>query len=69
MAKVTVEFIVDRDGKVLNPVVVQTTHDGFNDAAMAGVSRWRFRPGWKNGKKVNTRMSVPIIFRIVSGDT
>jgi protein TonB len=67
-AKVVVEFIVNAEGKVLNPVVVDTTHDGFNDAAMAGVSRWRFRAGMKGGRKVNTRMSVPIIFRIVSGE-
>jgi protein TonB len=67
-AKVTVEFIVDRDGKVLNPVVVQSTHEGFNEAAVVGVSRWRFRPGMKGGKKVNTRMSVPILFRIVTDE-
>jgi len=31
---------------------------------MAGVSRWRFRPGMRGGRRVNTRMSVPIIFRV-----
>ncbi len=67
-AKVTVEFIVDREGKVLSPIVVASSHEGFNDAAMSGVSRWRFHPGMKGGRKVNTRMSVPIIFRVVSGE-
>ena len=67
-ARVVVEFIVTTEGKVINPVVVDTNHEGFNDAAMSGVSRWRFRPGMKGGRKVNTRMSVPILFKIVSGD-
>lgn len=63
-AKVTVEFIVDTEGRVLNPVVVATTFPGFEEAAATGVSRWRFRAGMRGGRRVNTRMSVPIIFRI-----
>jgi protein TonB len=67
-AMVKVEFIVDTEGKVLNPVIVETTHPGFDEAAALGVSKWKFRPGWKNGRKVNTRMQVPIIFKLLSGD-
>jgi protein TonB len=61
-ATVRVEFIVDTEGRVVNPVVVHTTVSGFEDAALAGVAKWRFRPGWKGGRKVNTRMAVPIVF-------
>jgi len=32
------------------------------------VSRWQFRPGMKAGKKVNTRMRVPLIFRVIEND-
>ena len=67
-ADVMVEFIVDRDGKVLNPFVTETTNAAFNDAAVTGVARWRFRPGVKAGQKVNTRMSVPILFKITDTD-
>ena len=63
-ARVVVEFIVDTDGRVHSPVVTDTTIVGFEDAAMSGVSRWRFRPGMRSGRRVNTRMSVPIIFRV-----
>ena len=63
-ARVLVEFIVDTDGRVRNPMAVEDTHPGFVAAAIAGVEKWRFRPGMKGGRKVNTRMSVPIIFRI-----
>jgi len=34
-------------------------------AAYDGVRQWRFRPGMKGGRKVNVRMQVPIVFRIV----
>lgn len=62
---VVLEFIVDTQGKVLDPVVIDTTHHGFDDSAMAGVSRWKFRPGFKGGRKVATRMRVPIVFKLL----
>ena len=67
-ATVRVEFIVDTEGRVLNPVVIESSHPGFNEAATAGVNRWKFRAGFKNGRKVNTRMLVPIVFRLVIND-
>ena len=67
-AVVKVEFIVDPDGRVLNPVAVESTHPGFNDAAALGVAKWRFRAGIKHGRKVNTRMQVPIIFELVDAE-
>jgi protein TonB len=63
--RVRVEFVVDTEGRVHNPFVVESTHPGFDEAAMTGVMRWKFRPGFKNGRKVNTRMQVPIVFKIV----
>jgi protein TonB len=60
---VMVEFIVDVNGVVLDPMVRDSTHHGFDEAALAGVSRWKFKPGFKAGRKVNTRMRVPIIFK------
>lgn len=64
-ATVSVEFIVDVNGRVLDPVVHESANSGFNDAALIGVSRWKFRPGIKAGRKVNTRMRVPIVFQIL----
>lgn len=63
-ATVTVEFVVDVDGRVVHPMVVQTTHPGFSDAALQGVARWRFRAGLRGGQRVNTRMVVPIVFTL-----
>jgi protein TonB len=61
---VKVEFVVDVEGRVAETQVVETTHRAFNDAAVSAVSKWKFRPGVKNGRKVNTRMCVPIVFTL-----
>lgn len=66
-ATVVVEFIVDTQGRVVNPVTIESNIPGFDEAAVTGVQKWRFRPGVRGGTKVNTRMRVPIIFRIVDG--
>ncbi|HEX2852321.1 MAG TPA: energy transducer TonB [Opitutaceae bacterium] len=66
-AQVVVEFIVSSRGEVVNAFVISSTHHAFEDAALAGVGKWKFRPGLRGGRKVNTRLRVPILFRIVEG--
>ena len=61
---VHVEFVVNAEGRVLDAQVFDTTHPGFNDAAVGAVSKWKFRPGFKAGARVNTRMRVPIVFSV-----
>jgi periplasmic protein TonB len=64
-ASVMVEFVVDTDGRVLAPAIVESTHHSFDDAALAGVARWKFRAGVRGGKKVPSRMRVPIVFKTI----
>jgi periplasmic protein TonB len=64
-ATVVVEFIVETTGGVSGAFAYSTTHRGFNDAAVHGVERWKFRPGIRAGRKVNTRMRVPITFTLL----
>ena len=66
--RVVVGFIVDSRGDVVAPYVVESSHRGFEVAAITGVAKWKFRPGIKGGKRVNTRMQVPIIFRLTEPD-
>ncbi len=61
---VNVEFIVDARGEVVHARVLNSTHPGFEEAAVIGVMKWKFRPGMKAGRKVNSRMMVPIKFTI-----
>jgi protein TonB len=63
-AEVVVDFIVDKKGKVSWAKATSSTHHGFEDAAVLGVSRWQFKPGMKSGRAVNTRMRVPLHFRV-----
>lgn len=67
-AEVVVEFIVDTRGETREVRVVSSTHHGFEQAAVDGVGKWRFRPGMKTGRKVNTRMMVPIRFTVLNAD-
>jgi periplasmic protein TonB len=62
---VIVQFVVDAEGRVVEPVVVESSHSAFNDAAITGVARWKFRPGIRGGRKVNVRMQVPINFKVL----
>jgi periplasmic protein TonB len=62
--EVTVCFIVDTNGDVRSAYVVSSSRRDFEDAAVQAVSKWKFKPGWKGGRPVNTRMLVPLIFRI-----
>lgn len=67
-AEVVVEFVVDTRGDTRDIRVISSTHSGFEPASIDGISRWRFRPGMKDGRKVNTRMMIPIRFSVVDGD-
>ncbi len=63
--KVVVEFIVDTEGVPRDFRVISSTDKAFEEPAIAAVARWRFKPGIKDGRPVNCRMTVPIGFDIV----
>lgn len=62
--EVTIQFIVDTNGDVRDPFVVKSSQREFEAAALQAVSKWKFRPGRKGGKAVNTRMIVPMVFSL-----
>lgn len=62
--EVIVEFIVDTDGNVRNAFAVRSSQREFETAAVQAVSKWKFRPGKKGGRVVNTRMQQPISFSL-----
>jgi TonB family protein len=57
-----IEFIVDRDGRVLFPRIVSSTHEDFGWAAATAVAQWKFNPPMRSGQRVDARMTVPVIF-------
>ncbi len=65
--EVRLEFVVDRTGKVVNPVVVQSSNPAFDQPAIDALLKWKFEPARVDGRAVNTKMAVPIIFEIDGG--
>lgn len=63
---VVVEFVVNRDGSVSSAAVVDSTHVAFEQPAVNAVSRWKFKPGKKSGRPVNTRVRQLITFNYVA---
>ncbi len=62
--EVLVDFIVDPSGKVRNATAVHSSQREFEESACAAVSKWKFRPGIKNGHPVYVHMQVPIVFTL-----
>jgi periplasmic protein TonB len=62
--EVVVDFIVDTNGDVQNAYAVRSSQREFEAAAVQAVSKWKFRPGRKGGRNVNTHMQVPIVFTL-----
>ena len=66
--EVVVDFIVSSDGEAKNAFAVKSSQREFEAAAVAAVSQWKFAPGQKGGRLVNTRMQVPIVFSPAKGE-
>ena len=60
--EVQIRFVVDRTGRVVDPVVESSNSPAFNEPAIAAVLKWKFAPAMVDGRAVNARMTVPIIF-------
>jgi protein TonB len=57
-------FIVDSTGTVRDPYVVESSHREFEQPAIQAIQKWKFRPGKRGGRAVNTRMELPLVFNI-----
>jgi len=62
--EVLVAFIVGTTGDVVDAYAVRSTQREFEAPAVQAVMKWKFRPGRKGGRAVNTRMQVPIVFNL-----
>jgi len=61
---VVVEFVVDQEGNVVVANATESTNPAFDAAAVNAVSRWKFRPGKKNGRAVSTRVRQVVTFNL-----
>ncbi len=60
----TIQFFVDENGVVSDPVEVSSTHREFVKPCFDAVMQWRFTPGMKNGRKVATKMQQTVPFKL-----
>jgi protein TonB len=60
---VSIRFLVTREGTVSSFSVIKATPEGiFDEAARRSVLRWKFKPGVKDGKAVDTWVEMDIEF-------
>jgi protein TonB len=63
---VTLSFVVNEDGRVNESSieVLDSSHEGFADAARRAVSRMRFRPAKVNNQAVKVKVQIPVSFTV-----
>jgi RNA polymerase sigma factor (sigma-70 family) len=61
---VVVSLVVDSDGMVRDAFPAKSTRPEFEAAAVQAIKQWKFDPGVKGGRFVNTRLELPITFSL-----
>lgn len=62
--RVIVQFVVDEQGRVVDPVVVRGIGAGCDEEAIRAVQLAQFKPGKQRGRLVRVKMSLPITFKL-----
>lgn len=62
--RVFVQFVVDENGNVVDPVVTRGLGAGLDEEAIRAVSNAKFTPGKQRGQPVRVKMSLPITFKL-----
>lgn len=63
--KVLISCEIDAGGKIISSKVRQSSgHPELDKAALSAVSRWKFKPGTKGGRKVRSSCVVPFNFEV-----
>ena len=61
---VVLHAVISKDGQVESLRVVSSAHPALNDAALAAVAQWRFRPYLLNGVAVEVEAQITVNFVI-----
>jgi protein TonB len=60
---VSVIFVVDEHGRVVEPRIEKSSHPAFERPALDAVRQWKFEPAVKAGQRVSCRMRAPLRFQ------
>ena len=59
------QFTVNPKGETQDILIIEADPPGiFNDSALEAIKQWRFNPGYKNGKPVCVRVSLPLKYHL-----
>jgi protein TonB len=61
---VVVQAVVDANGRVTDARVLRTAHRLLNDAAIAAVRQYEYRPGLRNGVPSQFSVQETVAFRL-----
>ena len=56
---------VDPSGKATNMRVLRSLGLGLDEKAMEAVKKWKFKPGYKDGKPVTVAATIEVNFRLL----
>ena len=62
---VLLAIVVDEEGRTRNIRVMRSLGMGLDEKAIEAVSKWRFRPGYKDGRPVPVMANVEVNFRLL----
>ncbi len=62
--RVIVQFVVNKEGDLVNPVVVRSLGAGCDEEVLRALGKVRFKPGKQRGVPVSVRMTIPISFKL-----
>ena len=59
-----IKFTINKQGSVVDPEVISTTHKAFGTSSMDAIRQWQFFPARKNGKVVSKQVRLPFNFTL-----
>lgn len=63
--RVIIQFVVNRDGSVTDPIVLRSVHPVLDREAIRVVSSMpRWRPGMRDGRPVRASYAIPVSFKL-----
>jgi len=61
---VNVMFVIDKQGNVRNPYVIESNNPWFERPAIDAVAKWKFQPGEMNGQPIYVRAAQKVEFNL-----
>ena len=61
--RVDVEFTIDENGDVINPVILDTFDIYLNDVVLDKVKQSKYYPATQNGRPIKVKYKLPIVFK------